>query len=111
MLNCVSLDRIFRALADPTRRFMFECLCDGRASVSELAEPLPLNLPAILQHLRVLEECGLIHSQKFGRVRSCCIEPQAIRLLDEWITPRRRLWDPRLQLPDAGIRAWTGSRR
>jgi DNA-binding transcriptional ArsR family regulator len=97
MLSCVALDGIFGALADPTRRFMFECLCDGRASVSELAEPLPLNLPAILQHLRVLEERGLIHTHKYGRVRSCCVEPQAIRLLDEWLTPRRRLWDQRLR--------------
>jgi DNA-binding transcriptional ArsR family regulator len=62
MLNCVALDKIFSALADPTRRFMFECLCDGRASVNELAEPLPLSLPAILKHLRVLEESGLIHT-------------------------------------------------
>jgi DNA-binding transcriptional ArsR family regulator len=98
MLSCVALDKIFWALADPTRRFMFECLCDGHASVSELAEPLPLSLPAILQHLRVLEECGLIHTHKYGRVRSCSIEPQALRLLDEWISPRRRLWDRRLQI-------------
>jgi DNA-binding transcriptional ArsR family regulator len=97
MLNYVALDRIFGALADPTRRFMIECLCDGEASVSQLAEPLPLNLPAILQHLKVLEESGLIHTRKVGRVRTCRIEPQALRLLDHWMTPRRRLWDRRLQ--------------
>jgi DNA-binding transcriptional ArsR family regulator len=99
MLNCVALDRVFRALADPTRRYLIECLCDGDASVSWLAEHLPLHLSGILQHLQVLEENGLIHTKKTGRKRICRIEPQALRLLDEWIIPRRRLWDRRLQMP------------
>ena len=97
MLDWVALDRIFRALADPTRRYMVECLCDGEASVSWLAEDLPLSLAAILQHLQVLEDNGLIHSEKTGRKRICRIEPQSLRLLDQWVTPRRRIWDPRLQ--------------
>jgi DNA-binding transcriptional ArsR family regulator len=97
MLNWVALDRIFHALADPTRRYMVECLCDGEASVSWLAEHLPLSLPAILQHLQVLEEHGLIRTEKIGRKRMCRIEPQAVRLLDQWVTPRRRVWDTRLR--------------
>jgi DNA-binding transcriptional ArsR family regulator len=93
MLNCVALDKVFRALADPTRRFMVECLCEGETSVSQLAEPLPMNLNSIMQHLRVLEESGLIHTEKVGRIRTCRIEPQVLRLLDQWMTPRRRLWE------------------
>ena len=99
MLNWVALDKIFHALADPTRRYMVECLCDGEASVSWLAEHLPLSLPAILQHLQVLEQNGLIHTEKIGRQRICRIEPQSLRLLDQWVTPRRRVWDTRLQSP------------
>lgn len=75
-----------------------ECLSDGRpASVGQIAEPLPIALATILQHLKVLEASGLVHTQKVGRVRTCRIEPQALQLLDDWITPRRRLWDRRLQ--------------
>jgi DNA-binding transcriptional ArsR family regulator len=99
MLNWVALDRIFHALADPTRRYLVECLCDGEASVSWLAEHLPLSLPTILQHLRTLEETGLICNVKVGRKRVCRIEPRALRLLDQWVAPRRRLWDKRLQNP------------
>jgi len=99
MLKFVALDKIFRGLADPTRRFMVEALCDGEASVSWLAEPLPMNFPAILQHLRLLEESGLIHTQKVGRVRTCSIEPQALKLVDEWISERRRVFDPRFRGP------------
>ena len=98
MLNWVALDRIFHSLADPTRRYVIEFLCDGEASVSWLAEHLPLGLPTILQHLQVLEENGLIHTEKIGRKRVCRIEPQALRVLDQWVTQRRRVWDPRLQL-------------
>jgi DNA-binding transcriptional ArsR family regulator len=74
-----------------------ECLCDGEASVSWLAEHLPLGLATILQHLQVLEDDGLIHTVKIGRKRICRIEPQSLRLLDQWVTPRRRGWDTRLQ--------------
>jgi DNA-binding transcriptional ArsR family regulator len=85
MLNYPELDRIFRALADPTRRYIFEQLCDYDVSVTELAERLPLALPTILQHLRKLEKNGLIHTAKSGRVRTCHIEPRAVRLLDQWM--------------------------
>jgi DNA-binding transcriptional ArsR family regulator len=98
MLNYVALDKIFHSLADPTRRYMIECLCDGEASVSWLAQHLPLGLPTILHHLQILEESGLIHTEKIGRKRICRIEPQPLRLLDQWIKSRRPLWDRRLQL-------------
>jgi len=76
---------------------MIEFLCDGEAPVGWLAEHLPLHLSGILQHLEVLEESGLIHTERTGRKRICRIEPEALRLLDHWIIPRRRLWDRRLQ--------------
>jgi len=79
---------------------MVEQLCDGQASTSRLAEHVPLGLPVILQHLQVLEQNGLIHTERIGRERICRIEPQALRLLDQWVTPRRRVWDRRL----AGLR-------
>ena len=97
MLNLIALDRIFDALGDPTRRWIVEVLCDGEDSVSRIAEPFPLALTTILQHIKVLEQSGLIHTQKIGRERRCRIEPQALRLLDEWVTPRRRVWDTRPQ--------------
>jgi DNA-binding transcriptional ArsR family regulator len=96
MLNYRELDNVFRGLADPTRRLIVERLCNGDASVSVLLEPLPISLAAILQHLQVLEETGLIHTEKVGRVRTCRLEPQALRLLDQWIARRRSLWERRL---------------
>jgi DNA-binding transcriptional ArsR family regulator len=86
---------VFRALADPTRRAIIERLSDGDASVSDLAEPLPISLAAVVQHVQALEQSGLIHTEKAGRVRTCRLEPQALRLLDQWITQRRSLWQRR----------------
>ena len=99
MLNLIALDRIFDALGDPTRRWIVEVLCDGEDSVSRIAEPLPLALTTILQHIKVLEQSGLIHTQKIGRERRCRIEPQGLRLLERWIAQRRQVWDRRLQAP------------
>jgi DNA-binding transcriptional ArsR family regulator len=76
---------------------MVEYLCEGEAPVSRLAEHLPLSLPAILQHIEILEEDGLIHTERVGRKRICRIRPESFRPLDQWITERRRLWDRRLQ--------------
>jgi DNA-binding transcriptional ArsR family regulator len=96
MLNQSSgLDRLFQALADPTRRDMVERLSRGPASVSELARPLPISLPAVLQHLQVLESSGLVRSEKVGRVRTCQIEPAALRLVEQWIADRRSRWERR----------------
>ena len=90
------VDRVFHALADPSRRVIVERLSSGPASVSELAEPLPMSLPAVTQHLRVLEECGLVRSEKVGRVRTCRIEPKALRPVERWISDRRSAWEHRL---------------
>jgi DNA-binding transcriptional ArsR family regulator len=91
-----SFDLIFQALADPTRRGMVERLSRGPASVSELAQPLDMTLSAVVQHLQVLEASGLVRSQKVGRVRTCRIEPMALRRAEQWIAARRTTWERRL---------------
>ena len=90
------LDHLFQALAVPARRVMVERLSRGPASVSELAKPLAISLPAVVQHLQVLEASGLIRSQKSGRVRTCRIEPAALRTAEDWIARRRANWERRL---------------
>jgi DNA-binding transcriptional ArsR family regulator len=90
------LDRIFHALADPSRMLIVERLSRGPASVSELAQPLPMSLPAVVQHLHVLEGSGLVRSEKVGRVRTCRIEPAALRPVERWIGARRSSWERRL---------------
>lgn len=94
------LDRVFHALADPARRTILERLGRGPAPVSELAKPLPMSLPAAMQHLGVLEAAGLIRTQKTGRTRTCAIETQAISRAEQWITARRREWEGRLDRLD-----------
>lgn len=86
----------FHALGDPTRLAVVERLMKGPASVSQLAEPHPMALPAFTKHLGVLERAGLIGSEKRGRVRTCFIHPPAIREIDNWLTDRRALWEGRL---------------
>jgi DNA-binding transcriptional ArsR family regulator len=90
------LDLLFQALADPTRRVLVERLSRGPASVSALAEPLTMSLPGVMQHLQVLEASGLVRSEKVGRVRTCRIEPAALRQAEQWITKRRTSWERRL---------------
>jgi DNA-binding transcriptional ArsR family regulator len=98
MLNHeVRLDRVFQALADPTRRSMVERLTLGPASVSELAKPLPMSLPAVVQHLQVLEASGLVRSEKVGRVRTCHIEPGVLRAAEAWIGGQRTTWERQLE--------------
>src|SRR5262245_17136658 len=97
MLNQnTSLDLMFQALADPSRRVMVDRLSRGPASVSELAKPLAMSLPAVVQHLAVLEGSGLVRSEKVGRVRTCHIEPKALRKAEQWISDRRTVWERRL---------------
>ena len=97
MLNqSADLDRLFHALADPARRAMVERLSRGPTAVSDLARPLPMSLPAAMQHLGVLEAAGLVRSEKIGRVRTCAIEPGALSLAEQWINARRIEWDQRL---------------
>ena len=90
------VDLIFQALAVPARRVMVERLCRGPASVTQLAKPLAMSLPAVVQHLQVLESSGLIRSEKTGRVRTCRIEPAALKTAEDWIARRRATWERRL---------------
>jgi DNA-binding transcriptional ArsR family regulator len=90
------VDRVFHALADPNRRGILERLSLGPATVSELAEPLPMSLSAVVQHLEVLQVSGLVSSEKLGRVRTCRIEPGALRPVEQWIGARRSSWESRL---------------
>jgi DNA-binding transcriptional ArsR family regulator len=87
------LDRAFHALSDPGRRAMVERLSLGPASVSELAKPMPMTLSAVVQHLKILEEAGLVKSEKLGRVRTCTLEIQAMTQVERWIAERKRFWD------------------
>jgi DNA-binding transcriptional ArsR family regulator len=97
MLNqSANLDLLFHALADPARRAIIERLSHGPAPVSELARPLPMSLPAAMQHLGVLEAAGLVRSEKIGRVRTCAIEPRALSHAEQWINARRIEWEHRL---------------
>jgi DNA-binding transcriptional ArsR family regulator len=99
MLNRTSganLDLMFQALADPTRRIMVERLSRGPASVSELAKPFSMSLPAIVQHLQVLEASGLVKSEKHGRVRTCTIDSSAMTYAEKWLNDRRIQWEKRL---------------
>lgn len=96
-LQSGALDRAFQAMSDPIRRGMLARLSRGPASVSELARPLPISLPAVLQHLQALEASGLIATQKTGRVRTCRIEPKALSAAERWIAGQRTAWEQRVE--------------
>lgn len=87
---------MFQAVADPTRRAMVERLTRGPTSVSELARPLPMSLAAVVQHLQVLEACGVVRSEKVGRVRTCRLEPEGLRQAEDWLRGQRTSWEHRL---------------
>jgi DNA-binding transcriptional ArsR family regulator len=92
----LELDRVFHALADPSRRTMVERLVAGPASVSQLAEPLAMSLPAVVQHLSVLEDAGIVASVKVGRVRTCRLETTGLRRAEDWLGAQRTGWELRL---------------
>jgi DNA-binding transcriptional ArsR family regulator len=94
------LDLAFQALADGTRRTMLARLAKGPVSVSALAEPLAISLPAVMQHLSVLEHAGLVSSDKTGRVRTCRIEPAGLTLAEQWLSQRRQEWEQRFDRLD-----------
>ena len=87
------IDLVFQALGDPSRRAILEKLSEGPISVSRLAEPLKISLAAVVQHLQVLEESGLVRTEKVGRVRTCGIEPAGLSVAAQWIGDRRSLWE------------------
>jgi len=90
-----AVNRVFHALGDPTRRAIVERLSAGPFSVSRLAKPLKITLAAVVQHLQVLEESGLVQTEKVGRVRTCRIEPKGLTVAERWISDRRALWERR----------------
>ena len=89
------LDCVFIALADPTRRGVIRQLGSGPASVSDLSHAFPMALPSFMKHVRTLESCGLIHTSKSGRVRTCTLDRQRLALVDDWLAGERRLWETR----------------
>lgn len=99
--DTMPIDRVFRALSDPTRRQVLEQLSEGPASVSELAASFDMTLPSFVQHLGVLEECGLVRSRKDGRVRTYRLEPERLRSAEDWLAEQRSLWERRLDQLDA----------
>ncbi len=108
-LHGLDVDRVFQALGDATRRAMLERLSAGPMSVSLLAEPFKMSLAAVVQHLQVLEEAGLVKTEKLGRVRSCRVEAAGLRAAEHWLRERRPEWDRKLDrleglldLPDKG---------
>jgi DNA-binding transcriptional ArsR family regulator len=97
------LNSAFSALSDPTRRAILSRLCEGPKSISELSEPFEIALPSLLKHVRVLEESGLISSEKTGRVRTCKIEPQALHATEAWIQQHIAAWEKRLDRMEVHI--------
>jgi DNA-binding transcriptional ArsR family regulator len=100
MLNHTTIDRSLRALAEPTRRAIIDKLCQGPASVSDLAKPFAMSLAAVVQHVQVLEDSGLVSSEKVGRVRTCRIEAGGFDALGDWIAQRRSLVERQLDRLD-----------
>ena len=98
--HSVSLDRVFYALSDPSRRSMIEALSGKEASVSELARPFKMSMAAVVQHIQILEESGLIRTHKVGRVRTCRIEPRSLEMIESWLSQRRRFWEKNLDRLD-----------
>jgi DNA-binding transcriptional ArsR family regulator len=97
MLNqSLPVDEVFKALGDPSRRDMVERLGRGPATVSQLAEPLDMTLSGVVQHLAILESCGLVRSEKVGRVRTCRLQPVGLELAEDWFAGQRAVWERRL---------------
>ena len=94
------VDHVFRALSDPTRRHVLERLSKSPASVSELAKPFDMALPSFVQHLRILEDSGLVRSHKTGRIRTYQLAPKRLKLAEDWLTRQRNLWERRLDQLD-----------
>lgn len=99
--QALQLNRVFHGLADPTRRAVLERLSSGPAAVSELAQPFGMSLPSFLQHLAVLEDCGLVKSRKEGRVRTYRLTPEPLKSAETWLEKQRSLWNRRLDQLDS----------
>ena len=90
------LNSVFDALADPTRRAIVMRLCEGDASVGELAKPFDMALPSLLKHVRILEDSGLIETEKIGRVRTCALHTASLESIEAWLAAQREIWERRL---------------
>src|SRR5262245_1525669 len=99
----LDLDRVFHALADPTRRAIMHRLTHSPATVSELAKPFAMAMPSLLQHLRVLEDSRLIRTEKAGRVRTCEMQPSALSVAEGWLAQQRTLWEGRVDRMEAYV--------
>jgi DNA-binding transcriptional ArsR family regulator len=106
-MNEAQVDATFRALGDPTRRAVVQRLCLGPASMTELSQPFPITLPTFSKHLGVLEECGLVRSQKVGRVRTYRLVPKRLEQAEGWLSQQRRLWERRLDQLDDYLKTMT----
>ena len=94
--QCVTLDQVFGALSDATRRAIVMRLCEGEASVGELAKPFEMALPSLMKHIGILERSGLVASEKTGRVRMCSLQKEALADVEIWLAAQRRVWEQRL---------------
>ena len=104
MVRSAAADEVFRALSNPTRRMVLERLAVAPATVSELAEPFDMQLPSFVQHLSMLEQSRLVRSKKRGRVRTYEIAPERFKLVEDWLTARRQLWEARLDRFDQYVK-------
>jgi DNA-binding transcriptional ArsR family regulator len=103
-----AIDSVFRALADPTRRGVLERLSRSPGSVSELAAPFDMALPSFVEHLKILENCGLVQSRKSGRVRTYRLAPKRLKLAEDWLMKQRTIWERRLDQLDAYLLSLKG---
>jgi DNA-binding transcriptional ArsR family regulator len=104
MVPSATADDVFHALSNSTRRMILERLSVGPATVSDLAAPFDMKLPSFVQHLSVLEQSRLVKSEKRGRVRTYQIDPEELRVAEDWLTERRRLWESRFDRFDEHVK-------
>src|SRR5690349_8572775 len=104
MIQSKVTDQVFHALSNPTRRKVLERLSTGPATVSELAAPFDMQLPSFVQHLSILEESRLVRSTKQGRVRTYEMAPERIKVAEDWLTERRKIWEARLDRFDEYVK-------
>jgi DNA-binding transcriptional ArsR family regulator len=94
--HSAQLNSVFNALADPTRRAIVMRLCQSDASVGELAKPFDMALPSLMKHVRILESCGLVETEKIGRVRTCALQSASLETIESWLAMQREIWERRL---------------
>jgi DNA-binding transcriptional ArsR family regulator len=104
MIRTTTIETMFRALGDPTRRRVIEQLSAGPASMTELSRPFDISLPSLFKHLGILEQSGLVRSTKVGRVRTYRLVPSRLESAEHWLSRQRRLWEQRLDQLDAHLK-------